>query len=589
MAYNTGNPIGSTSPKDLSDNAHDFDNLVNGPAASYPTRLGVERRSLAGYDQAFEFAQENMESRFESFLLAAGYDDLGDYDDGFLFIEERNQIFMKDGELWRAAPSLALPFTTNLNWGMDKDKFVSVGDAALRQELYQAAGSLKVGHQRTRLAGSITSVGGRLSALEYSIWEFEQEIVTKGSSSNPMTWDWQPALKRALEVVSEAQIPGMYATNRGLSGRVLSLVNIPVGLSSTLEMQGAGKLTIKDGYMYARPNFSGNYLVTMKAAPGTYLHDNCLFQNVDFDSRYLCGGVIVQSTLRTKFSLCNFSRFNQNDGIRVTGDNHECMVSDSTFGYKYFGNTEFPVPVGAQWGYGIRFQSQDNRVINSVFHSGGGVYCGAQAQLLMGCQFYSYKQYSGCGIEVRSSKIRIIGCDSGDEGIWIYNPDRVLITGHDAVMENPMANSAVIRLIPLTAGQNMTGVMLVGNTFNRVGGVRCKAIVYDSSQGSIARVRGSEIHSNGFNALDKTATRHSINPYFESVTDTDLDVSSVIPFGVVSSVKLNLADALYASGGKSISLRGDLSVQLTSSIKVRVSALMRGNIMADISVEELAG
>lgn len=44
--YNTGNPLGSTSPKDLYDNAENLDSAVNSTADTWTDRLGVERPTL---------------------------------------------------------------------------------------------------------------------------------------------------------------------------------------------------------------------------------------------------------------------------------------------------------------------------------------------------------------------------------------------------------------------------------------------------------------------------------------------------------------------------------------------------------------
>lgn len=49
--YNTGNPVPSTDPRDLDDNATVLDSLANGPAASYPDRLGVMRKSWHQMEQ----------------------------------------------------------------------------------------------------------------------------------------------------------------------------------------------------------------------------------------------------------------------------------------------------------------------------------------------------------------------------------------------------------------------------------------------------------------------------------------------------------------------------------------------------------
>ncbi len=67
MAYNTGNPIGSTSPKDLTDNAENLDKFANGAEPSYFDRLGILRKSVAGMNA--EFMAEQV-SRANTFISA---------------------------------------------------------------------------------------------------------------------------------------------------------------------------------------------------------------------------------------------------------------------------------------------------------------------------------------------------------------------------------------------------------------------------------------------------------------------------------------------------------------------------------------
>lgn len=52
MANNTGNPIGSTAAKDLSDNAENLDKFANGGEYEYTDRLGRERKSLKWMEDA---------------------------------------------------------------------------------------------------------------------------------------------------------------------------------------------------------------------------------------------------------------------------------------------------------------------------------------------------------------------------------------------------------------------------------------------------------------------------------------------------------------------------------------------------------
>lgn len=52
MTYNTGNPIGSNDPRDLADNAQALDRAINDAALSFTDRLGQNRMTLAGMEQA---------------------------------------------------------------------------------------------------------------------------------------------------------------------------------------------------------------------------------------------------------------------------------------------------------------------------------------------------------------------------------------------------------------------------------------------------------------------------------------------------------------------------------------------------------
>lgn len=122
--YRTGNPLGSTSPKDLFDNASNFDEAINSSSPRFSDRFGKQRETWTGLEQ-----------KFLDFLAGSGYQFIGAYESGPLTVSLPNQIFSRAGEYWRASPSLALPYTTVNNWTVDASKFVSVGDASLRQAL----------------------------------------------------------------------------------------------------------------------------------------------------------------------------------------------------------------------------------------------------------------------------------------------------------------------------------------------------------------------------------------------------------------------------------------------------------------------
>ncbi len=125
--YNTGNPIGSTDPRDLYDNAQNLDTAMNTAATTWTDRLGNARQSWAG---------------------ATGYQQLGDYAAG-IQVTTYNQVIRASGEYWRAAAGTVLPYTTTGAGMPESGKFVSVGDAILRADLVDGDGSSLVGFQQS--------------------------------------------------------------------------------------------------------------------------------------------------------------------------------------------------------------------------------------------------------------------------------------------------------------------------------------------------------------------------------------------------------------------------------------------------------
>lgn len=166
--FNTGNAVPSADARDRFDNSQTFDEVINGTLTYYANRVGSNILSLKGMadlfnaaqlaraaeyaadktsrdneflqDQAerellFQGAQDAREVRFDDFISSSGYEVIGDYAVQPVTFTERNQLMVKDGELWKPKASVALPYTTTGVWGTESANFVSVGDAALRQQL----------------------------------------------------------------------------------------------------------------------------------------------------------------------------------------------------------------------------------------------------------------------------------------------------------------------------------------------------------------------------------------------------------------------------------------------------------------------
>lgn len=70
--YNTGNPVGSSSPQDLYDNAENLDAGINGPAVTWRDRRGQTRKSWAGVESDFvQFLADGSTIEFPTWAAAA--------------------------------------------------------------------------------------------------------------------------------------------------------------------------------------------------------------------------------------------------------------------------------------------------------------------------------------------------------------------------------------------------------------------------------------------------------------------------------------------------------------------------------------
>lgn len=157
--YLTGNPVGSTNPRDLYDNASNIDDAVNGTAIEFTDRLLKRRVSWAGMEAAFDdqqnlrsdqfsAAQADRVTQFNTFLSNSGYQFMGAYAAGIV-LTGPNQVFTRAGEYYRPGPTVTFPYTLTGDWATEGSKFLSAGDAVLRQELANAtapgSGSALVG------------------------------------------------------------------------------------------------------------------------------------------------------------------------------------------------------------------------------------------------------------------------------------------------------------------------------------------------------------------------------------------------------------------------------------------------------------
>ncbi|QRS18658.1 pectate lyase family protein [Klebsiella oxytoca] len=133
-------PVPSTDIRNAVFAGAKLDEEVTGTGEFYTDRLGVQRLTNTGRTNLFNLSQQDRESRFNAFIQNSGYEVIGDYTAGPLTLTEYNQLIRYNNELYKLTAATDIPFTTAGNtdetWtSTDAAHFVSVGDAALRQNL----------------------------------------------------------------------------------------------------------------------------------------------------------------------------------------------------------------------------------------------------------------------------------------------------------------------------------------------------------------------------------------------------------------------------------------------------------------------
>ena len=295
MMYNTGNPVGSTAPKDLYDNAQVLDKLVIGSDPMVLDRLGKLRYSWAGmeYDfvnaqtgRASEFTadQEARELAFQNFLESSGFYWIGDYGPG-LVMTSRNQYFVRDGYAYRLAETTTMPYTTTGNWALESSNFVLFQqDDVLRQDLANPleAGRL-VAFQNPAAGGVLRDVDAKLKEV-VSLADFatlRQALATGAMVSVPASVS-TIAVSAAdspyiLPFLYRISVEGDLTLNLGAGVHTTAAGNIArVGVrNSTLKLLGPTPVETKSAAVTAVTGSAGGWSVTynLLAAAGAQVGD----------------------------------------------------------------------------------------------------------------------------------------------------------------------------------------------------------------------------------------------------------------------------------------------------------------------------
>lgn len=215
--YKTGNPLGSTAAKDLSDNSSNFDEALNSPATSFSDRFSNRRQSWAGF-----------ESQYADLIAGLGYVSLGDYRAG-INITTRSQSFLRDGIVYALANDQPLPYTTTGVWADESSKFKVVGDGELRADLANKVnpglGASLVGNATV----SVKSMAELLNCPQREDLVFNLRSFLAGYNKGGDDFIWSPSTPRSQHDGATVVSPTVPFTG--------SLMNLQAFLSGTGETQ----------------------------------------------------------------------------------------------------------------------------------------------------------------------------------------------------------------------------------------------------------------------------------------------------------------------------------------------------------------
>ncbi|HBT7640052.1 TPA: hypothetical protein MCJ49_001312, partial [Klebsiella pneumoniae] len=105
-------PVPSTDIRNAVFAGAKLDEEVTGIGEFYTDRLGVKRLTNTGRNNQFNAAQQDRESRFNSFIQSSGYEVVGDYTAGPLTLTEYNQLIRYNNELYKLTAATDIPYTT---------------------------------------------------------------------------------------------------------------------------------------------------------------------------------------------------------------------------------------------------------------------------------------------------------------------------------------------------------------------------------------------------------------------------------------------------------------------------------------------
>lgn len=199
--YITGNSLGSNSPKDLSDNASNFDEAMNSSSPSWDDRTGKRRQTWAGAEYEWGQLLSNAEVQFEQALQNTGFETTRlTYVDGPpLVVDRPTQLIVRGGITYSVKLPAAggFPVTLTGTWSTDQVKLVERADQPLRSELANVANPALGVALIGRSAVTIASVKDIAVQVQDSTRVLQLQAYHAGKTFGGGTLVWAPSVAKS--------------------------------------------------------------------------------------------------------------------------------------------------------------------------------------------------------------------------------------------------------------------------------------------------------------------------------------------------------------------------------------------------------
>ncbi|VGL22125.1 Uncharacterised protein [Klebsiella pneumoniae] len=300
-------PVPSTDIRNAVFAGAKLDEEVTGIGEFYTDRLGVKRLTNTGRNNQFNAAQQDRESRFNSFIQSSGYEVVGDYTAGPLTLTEYNQLIRYNNELYKLTAATDIPYTTagttDETWNAtDSLHFVSVGDAALRQELSFSDGLKMIGE--CSYLSILRSVEPQFDGQQISLTAGHT-----GWSANASGMPWGGGKFRYI-----ANLPAELQMDDG--GSIIKTVGGKCWVREEL-LTGIGEIRV-EWYLNAAPSFTDDASDAFQAAADTAK----LW--AQYSGRNSTVRLVMPPKMYITKTINVYSR-----GVRIDGNHGYCQVSAS--------------------------------------------------------------------------------------------------------------------------------------------------------------------------------------------------------------------------------------------------------------------